>query len=94
MLGEKIRNLREKKGMFQRQLAAALDIDTAYISKIENEDKPLPRVHLERISELLDASLDELLTLWIADKVYEIVKDEKIATQALKSVSEKITEYK
>ena len=41
MLGEKLKELRESKGLLQRQVAAELDVDTAYISKMENNDKPV-----------------------------------------------------
>lgn len=41
MLGEKLKELRESKGLLQRQVAAELKVDTAYISKMENNDKPV-----------------------------------------------------
>ena len=34
MLGEKLKELRESKGLVQRQVAAALGVDTAYVSKM------------------------------------------------------------
>ena len=41
MLGEKLKELRESKRLVQRQVAAELKVDTAYISKMENNDKPV-----------------------------------------------------
>lgn len=45
MLGKKLRELREAKGLVQRQIAAKLEVDIAYISKIENGEKHLIKTH-------------------------------------------------
>ena len=37
MLGVKLKELRETNGMVQRQIAALLEVDTAFISKVEKE---------------------------------------------------------
>ena len=83
MLGEKLKELREAKGLVQRQVAAALEVDTAYVSKMESNEKPVSRTHLKRLSDLLNISNEKLLTLWLADKVYDMVKDEDVALNAL-----------
>jgi transcriptional regulator with XRE-family HTH domain len=84
MLGERIRELREAKGLVQRQIAAELEVDTAYISKIEKNEKPLSRSHLKRLSSILGISQNELYILWLADRISNLVKDEKEAMAALK----------
>ena len=84
MLGERIRELREAKGLVQRQIAAELEVDTAYISKIEKNEKPLSRSHLKRLSSILGISQNELYILWLADRISNLVKDEKGAMAALK----------
>jgi transcriptional regulator with XRE-family HTH domain len=83
MLGQKLRELREAKGLVQRQVAAELEVDTAYICKIESKEKPVSRQHLKKLSVLLGIAEDELLTLWLADKVYDVVKDEEVAINAI-----------
>jgi len=50
MLGEKLKELREAKGLMQRQVAAELEVDTAYISKMENNDKPVSLKHLKKMA--------------------------------------------
>jgi HTH-type transcriptional regulator, competence development regulator len=50
MLGEKLKELREAKGLVQRQVAAELEVDTAYISKIESNEKPVSRTHLKKLA--------------------------------------------
>ena len=54
MLGEKLKEIRESKGLLQRQVAAELDVDTAYISKMENNDKPVSKSHLEALTNVYD----------------------------------------
>ena len=90
MLGEKLRELREAKGLVQRQVAAALEVDTAYISKMESNEKPVSRQHLKKLSVLLGIAEDELLTLWLADKVYDVVKDEAVALKAMHVAEEEV----
>ena len=91
--GETIRNQREANGLLLRQLAAKLDIDTAMLSKIERGERNAKRTHILMFAEILNLNKGELLTLWLADKVYEIVKNDEVGCQALK-VAEKEFEYK
>ena len=90
MLGEKLRELREAKGLVQRQVAAELEVDTAYISKMESNEKPVSRNHLKKLSIMLGIDDEELLTLWLADKVYDIVKDEELAVKAISKTMDQL----
>jgi len=89
-LGQKIKELRESTGMFQRQLASILEIGDGFLSKVESDQKPLKREHLKTISETFNCSFSELEALWIGSKVYDIVKDEKEGMNALKVAEEQI----
>ncbi len=88
MLGEKIRELREAKGLVQREIAAELDVDVAYVSKMETGEKPVSRNHLETFSRLFGVSEKELKTLWIADKLFVIARKEPLALKAMNMVQE------
>jgi transcriptional regulator with XRE-family HTH domain len=89
-LGQKIRELRESNGMFQRQLAAILEVGDGFLSKVETDQKTLKREHLKTISETFNCSFSELEALWIGSKVYDIVKDEKEGMNALKVAEEQM----
>ena len=89
-LGQKIKELRESTGMFQRQLAAILEIGDGYLSKVESDQKAIKREHLKTISQTFNFSYKELEALWIATKIYDIVKNEKEGLRALKVVEEQI----
>ena len=81
---ERIKQLREECQMPQRQLASALEIDTATYSKIEKGDRRVKAEQVVIIAELLKTNKDELLALWLADQVSAVVEDEhKVADKAL-----------
>ncbi len=85
-LGKRIKELREEKGLVQRQLAAELEVDTPMYSKIERGERKAKREHVLKLAKLLQTDEKELLTLWLAGQVYEVVKDENNAIDALKYV--------
>lgn len=94
IFGTKIRSLREEKQIPQRQLASALKIDTATYCKIEKGDRRAKREQVDVLAELLEVDSKELICLWSADKVYDIIAEEEEATQILNVVAESIVEYK
>ncbi len=90
MLGEKLRELREIKGLVQRQVAADLQVDTTYISKMEHNEKPVSRNHLKKLSKLYCVSENDLLPIWLADKVLQLVENEKFSIEALEIALNKV----
>ena len=86
--GERIRELREKQNLYLRQVAPLLEMDTAQLSKIEKGLRQIKREQISIIAEILKANSDELMTLWLADQIYAVVKDEKLANEAMQ-VAEK-----
>ena len=86
--GQRIRALREKQNMYLRQVAPLLDMDTAQLSKIEKGLRQIKREQIPVIAGILKTNSDELMTLWLADQIYAVVKDEKLANEAMQ-VAEK-----
>ena len=90
-LGQKIRELREKQNLLLRQVAAQLEVDTALMSKIERGERNASKHHLIYIAKFLKANEEELLTLWLADKIESaIVEEPTIAYQAMKIANKKL----
>lgn len=87
--GNRIKELREAQKLLQRELAAKLDIDTPMFSKIERGERGAKRQQVILLAELLHTPQNELLSVWLADKVYELIKDEPTAIEALD-----LTKYK
>ena len=88
-LGSKLREIREDKGLFLRQLAAEMDIDTALLSKIERGDRRASREQVEKASKVLSFNLDELIVLWLADRITDVIQDEPLAGKALEKIKDK-----
>ena len=88
MIGSYIRQIREDKGYLLRQMAALLDIDPTILSKMEREERPFKREQIIKIAELCESDKDELLTMWLADKVCNILGDEECAIDALNLAKE------
>lgn len=76
IFGRKIKELRDEQGVLQRQLAALLEIDTPMFSKIERGDRKAKREQVIKVAEYFHQDVNEMLTLWLADKVLETVKNE------------------
>ena len=82
-LGNKIRKLRENQKMFLRHLAPMLDMDTAQLSKIERGERNVKKETVLRLAKIFNIKADELITLWLADQIYDVVKGDKNALQAM-----------
>ena len=90
-LGHKIRELRESQNLLLRQVAAELEVDTALMSKIERGDRNASKQQVIEIAKYLKANEEELLTLWLADKIEStIVEEPTIAYQAMKIANKKL----
>jgi len=62
--------------------------------KIEKGDRRAKREQVTILADLLEVDSKELIRLWSADKVYDIIAEEEEATQILNVVAESIVQYK
>ena len=84
LLGDKIRELRDEQKLLQRQLVAALEIDTPMFSKIERGDRRAKREQVVKLAELLHQDENEMLKLLLADKVLDALDgEEKLSIDAI-----------
>ena len=72
--GERIREIREKRGLTQEQLAKKAAMSKGFLSDVENNKRNIGSQGLLRIANELGASVDYLL----AGKVTESVENEQI----------------
>lgn len=82
--GQKIKLLRESKSLLQKHLAYSLQIDTPLYSKIERGERSAKRDQVVVIAKTLEADKNELLILWLADKILDLVDNDEVALNALK----------
>jgi transcriptional regulator with XRE-family HTH domain len=90
LFGTKIRSLREASGILQRQVAYHLDIDSPMLSNVERGERKARREWIPKLAQLLKTNEDELLTAWLADRIQELVQDEKVAKDSIKAVAIKM----
>jgi transcriptional regulator with XRE-family HTH domain len=92
--GSKIKELREANGLLQRQVASQMEIDTPMLSKIERGERKARKEQVVQFAKLYKADRDELLTLWLADQLYDVIQGEAQADEALKNVTSKLKKEK
>jgi len=59
-VGSRIREIRDQAGISQKDLAFKSELDRSYIASVENGQRNISIVNLEKISKALDLTLSEL----------------------------------
>ncbi len=60
-LGNNIRRIRKEKGLLQSDLCKKLELDRAYMSKVESGQKNITLATIERIAKALEVSMQDLI---------------------------------
>jgi transcriptional regulator with XRE-family HTH domain len=90
-IGEVLREIRESHGLLLRHVAAELDVDASFLSKVERGDKKPTREQVVRLAQILNTSEKELLVNFLSDKVvYDLKDDEELAVKAMQVAEKKI----
>jgi transcriptional regulator with XRE-family HTH domain len=59
--GQRLRMLRKQRGMSQEELALATGMDRTYISSVERGARNISLRNIEKIAQIFEVSLSELL---------------------------------
>jgi transcriptional regulator with XRE-family HTH domain len=59
-VGKRIKEIREKKSISQKDLSFSADLDRTYIASVESGQRNISIVNLEKIANALDVTLSEL----------------------------------
>lgn len=87
-----LQNARKEKQLKMKELAVRTGIDQALISKFENGKRLPTESQLSILVQCYELSEEEVRPLWLAEKLYEIVRDDPYALEAL-AVAESRIEY-
>lgn len=90
--GNYLRELREGQNMLLRELAAAVQMDTALLSKIERGKRKARKPQVIAFAKALKTDYTVLHKKWLAEQVYELVKYEENPIEILR-VAEEQAEY-
>ena len=89
-IGDKLRKLREQNGLPLRKVAALLDIDIAILSKMERGERRLSKEVVRKLAKIYSHDADELIVLYLSEKVLAEIGDEDLAIKALEVAEEQI----
>ena len=82
--GETIKKQRERKSLLLRQVAAFLEVDTAFVSKLERNERNASKEQVIKLAEFLKTPPTQLLTVWLAEKIIATINNDKQGEAALK----------
>ncbi|HEY88737.1 MAG TPA: helix-turn-helix transcriptional regulator [Thermoflexia bacterium] len=88
--GDTIRHLRTQRNEPLRIVAAALDIDSTLLSKMEHGERFPTRLQLPKFATYFNLAVDDLTALVIADKILWKYGQQAVTLQAVNIVKERI----
>lgn len=92
--GELIRQLREQEELPLRKVAAQLDIDTSFLSKIERNERRATKEQIIKLTEIFKVDKKYLLVPYLSEIVYYQIGEEDCANEVLKVAEEKVSYQK
>jgi predicted nucleotidyltransferase len=91
-IGHTLRRLRLESKLPLRKVAALVDVDVAILSKMERGERRLTKALVQKLAKLYKHDEEELLVVYLRDKVLHEVGDGQLAIRAL-HVAEKAVSY-
>jgi len=88
--GDIIKTERESKSLLLRQVASALEIDQAIISKFERGERKPTKEQVEKFAEFYDLDKNKLITSWLSDQIANTILYEENISEVLKVAEEKV----
>ncbi|MBN1995639.1 MAG: helix-turn-helix transcriptional regulator [Anaerolineae bacterium] len=92
-LGKTIRALRQQRGEPLRIVAAAIEVDSSLLSKIEHGERLPTEQQLEKIATYFEIPLEGLTARAIAEKIVTSYASNITTLQALKIAEARINSY-
>lgn len=87
--GDIIKTERESKSLLLRQVASALEIDQAIISKFERGERKPTKEQVEKFAEFYNLDKNKLITSWLSDQIANTIFYEENIGEVLKVAEEK-----
>lgn len=88
--GDWLRTQREARGLPLRKVAAHLDVDTSIVAKMEKNQRPATRLHLQALATLFEENFEALLIMYLSDQVAYNLLDENCSETVLQIAEQKI----
>lgn len=88
--GTLVRRMRKARNLLLREVAAKLQVDPSFLSRIEGGTKHASREHVIQLAAILEANENEFLIAYLSDKIIYELQGEKLAMKAMSVAEEKI----
>lgn len=88
-----LKNARIEKKLKVREIAQNLGVDQALISKFESGSRVPTRDQVIKLASILDLSQDELIKLWLKERIISEIRYEPLAIDAVQMVHDVLVEY-
>lgn len=92
--GEYVRILRKNKGMTLTKLAAKLDMDSANLSKIENNKREFDEKRLDKLATIFNLDINKLKNELFSEKFAKKIYSNCCTEEALVLAEQKVKYYK
>ena len=90
IFGEYIKRLRTENELTLTQLAAKLDLDSANLSKIENNKREFDEKRLELLAKVFDLDIAQLRTEFFSDIIAKKIYENNCDSQTLILAEQKV----
>jgi len=89
-IGDILRAERENRNLLLRQVSALLELDQAILSKIERNERKATKEQLNLFAKVYELDIENLLILWLGEKIYKNIENEEFPLKALKVAEQKV----
>ena len=93
-VGKTLKEIRSKRGLLLREVAAAISIDPSLLSKIENNQRMPTKEQANALAKYYKADSNAILIAYSSDKLVDEVKGNPLALQAMHAAEKKIKHLK
>ncbi|MBU2019227.1 MAG: Fic family protein [Bacteroidetes bacterium] len=88
-----LKQARKNKNLRIREVAEALSIDQALISKFESGARLPTKTQLQALSNFLEIPFKDLMMAWLEEKIWNEVKNEPFLSETLQLLNERAARY-
>lgn len=85
-----IKEKREEKKLYLREVAALMKLDQAILSKFERGERKPSKKQVIKFAEVYDLNEEELLVSWYSDNIVNALLEEKNAIKILQVAEQKV----
>lgn len=88
--GERLRLLREDKGLTLRSVSESLKVDLSLLAKIERDERQPTKEIISQVARFFKVDSKELLHTFLSDQIAYKILDEEADVNVLKIAEEKV----